>query len=369
MCGKGLFDEPLLRYKNMPMVAQNLPDERSLGEDKGVDLTVCQCSGCGLVQLDSEPVPYYKDVIRAAAFSPEMKIFREEQFKEFVKEYELGEKKVLEPGCGRGEYLALMKEAGVDAYGLEHAQDSVDFGVKNGLQVFKGFIDSENYYSEHGPFDAFFTLNFLEHLPDPNSYLRGIYANLADNGVGIIEVPSFDMLVRNDLFSEFTRDHLFYFTKETLSTLLTLNGFEIIRCDEIWYDYIISAVVKKRLPLPLDGFIKKQAEVKKDIEEFLENSKSIAVWGAGHQAFAIMAMMDLGDRIKYVVDSAPFKQGKYAPATHIPIVAPDMLRTDPVDTIIIIAASYSSEVARIVAEQFGNQMRIAILRDFGLEKL
>jgi len=89
-------------------------------------------------------------------------------------------------------------------------------------------------------------LNFLEHLPDPNSTLRGIYNNLTDDAIGLVEVPVFDMILRNKLFSEFIGDHLLYFTKETLTATLRLNGFEIIDCNEEWYEYIISATVKKR---------------------------------------------------------------------------------------------------------------------------
>jgi hypothetical protein len=69
------------------------------------------------------------------------------------------------------------------------------------------------------------------------------------------------------------------------------------------------------------------------------------------------------------VDSAVFKQGKYTPATHIPIVSPETLNSDPVDAVIVMAASYSDEVAMILRRHFSKQMHIAILRDYGLEYL
>ena len=80
-----------------------------------------------------------------------------------------------------------------------------------------------------------------------------------------------------------------------------------------------------------------------------------------------MSMMDLGEKVKYVVDSAKFKQGKYTPATHIKIVGPEMLESEPVDAVIVMAASYSDEVAGIIRRRHGNKLRIAILRDYGLE--
>ncbi|HIE34490.1 MAG TPA: methyltransferase, partial [Candidatus Altiarchaeales archaeon] len=118
VCNHELFEEPLLRYENMPKAAQYLPDAESLESDRGVDLEVCQCLGCGLVQLSNDPVPYYREVIRAAAISEEMKDFRRKQFSSFVKKYLLKGKKVIEIGCGCGEYLSIMRQSGVEAYGL-----------------------------------------------------------------------------------------------------------------------------------------------------------------------------------------------------------------------------------------------------------
>ena len=60
----------------MPSAAQYLPDFYSLENDKGIEIKVCQCSKCGLVQLNNQPVHYYREVIRASGISNEMKKFR-----------------------------------------------------------------------------------------------------------------------------------------------------------------------------------------------------------------------------------------------------------------------------------------------------
>lgn len=369
VCNHKLFEGPLLQYKDMPGAAQYLPEAGSLDGDRGVDLEVCQCSGCGLVQLSNHPVPYYKEVIRAAAFSEEMKGFRLKQFGDFVQKYSLRGKKVLEVGCGRGEFLSLMQQCGADTYGLEHSEESVTHDVRNGLKVQRGFVENGAARVDGAPFDAFFILNFLEHLPDPNSTLKGICNNLADGAVGLVEVPNFDMILQKNLFSEFMSDHLLYFTKETLNTTLRLNGFEIIDTNEVWHEYIISAVVKKREKLDISHFYKYQAQLKNEIEEYINRyeNKKVAIWGAGHQALAVISLMDIAGKIRYVVDSAPFKQGKYTPVTHLPIVSPDTLDSDPVDAVIVMAASYSDEVARLIRQKFERNIKVSVLRDFGLE--
>ena len=154
VCGSALNPAPVFQLSGMPAAAQNFPDANNLANDVGVNLDLHQCSGCGLVQLTNEPVSYYKDVVRASAFSQEMREFRVNQFRAFVDDHGLQGSKVLELGCGKGEYLEVMSEAGVDAYGLEHLQESVDTCTTNSLKVSQGYPDDAAMDIEHGPFDA-----------------------------------------------------------------------------------------------------------------------------------------------------------------------------------------------------------------------
>ena len=371
VCHKELIT--LLKYDDMPKAAQHLPAQSELATESGVDLEVCQCMGCGLVQLSNEPVPYYKEVIRAAAYSQEMKEFRIKQFEELVQKYSLKNKKVIEIGCGKGEYLSLIAAANMDAYGIEYAQKSVESCRNENLQVFQGYLENKEDKIIDEPFDGFFILNFFEHLPNPNGTLAAISANLKDDGIGLIEVPNFDMILKNNLFSEFINDHLFYFTKETLFFTLNQNGFEVLECNNVWYDYIISVVVRKRKQVDVSQFYSHQKSLLNQLHAYIERFEDgkVAIWGAGHQALAIISLTKLhkSDKIKYVIDDAPFKQGKYTPATHLPIVSSDYLLSDPADAIIIMAASYSDEIANKVRKSLHPDIHISILRDYGLEEL
>lgn len=369
VCGQAFFHSPLLHYEGMPKAAQNFPDATNVDGEQGVDLTVCQCSGCGLVQLNNEPVSYYREVIRAAAVSEVICEFKRKQFAGLIDRFALRGKKIIEIGCGRGEFLSLMRSLDVQAFGLEYAQGAVDACLGNGLNVRHGYVEEADAALADGPFDAFLLLMFLEHMPNPNASLRGIRNNLSPGAVGLVEVPNFDMVLRAKLFSEFIGDHLFYFTEETLRTTLHLNGFEVLECGQCRDDYVLSAVVQRRERLDIACFNEYQTKITAELRGYLDRfpAKRVAIWGAGHQALAILALTGIADRIKYVVDAAAFKQGKYTPATHLPIVAPGTLRSDPVDAVIVMAASYSDEVAEILRREYDGRIQAAILRDFGLE--
>ena len=359
----------LLTYENMPKAAQYLPRKEDLANEKGVDLCVCQCIKCGLVQLDNDPVPYYKEVIRAVGFSEDMKKFRDKQFQQFAFHHNLYNKKIVEVGCGTGDYLSLIKKNKIHCYGVEASKSSVQKCIDNGLDVYDMFIEGPGDKIPNGPFDAFFIMNFFEHLPDPNGSLAGISANLVDGGLGVVEVPNFDMMLRENLFSEFIGDHLFYFTHDTLIQTLQHSGFEVIDCKETWYNYIIRATVKKRTTLDLSKFADFRQWLTDDLHHYIDQFGSVAAWGAGHQALAMLSLANLGDKIRYIIDDAPFKQNKYSPATHIPIVSSKNLDIDPVDSVIVMAASYSDEVARKLKESYGDKVKIAILREKSLEIL
>lgn len=391
VCAQPLFPGPLLSYRNMPAAAQGFPDAapahrvsagaqpasgsssgrgvRARFADAGADLDIFQCSGCGLVQLASGPVPYYREVIRAAGISRVLSEAKRGQFSEFIARHGLAGKKVLEIGCGRGEFLSILHQLPVEAHGIEYSEEAVRHCRDAGLRVSRGYPDAASGDIPGAPFDAFFLLMFLEHMPDPGASLCAIRRQLVPGGIGLIEVPNFDMMVRERLFSEFISDHLLYFSSETLHSALRWNGFEVIGTEELRDDYVLSVAVRKREPLDLSEFSRSQALVSDSLRSFIAGLPTgcVAAWGAGHQALAVLALSGIAPSIRYVVDSAPFKQGKFTPATHLPVVPPETLVSDPVAAVIVMAASYSDEVAAIIARDHGPKIQVAILRGDGLE--
>lgn len=368
----GAVKRKLVSFMKMPKSAQFFPKKEECVMEKGVDLNLYQCQYCGLIQLAGEPVPYYRDVIRATSVSDEMRIFRESQYAEFVDKYNLKNKKIIEIGCGCGEYMSFMEVAADNVYGIENGAESVAAARLAGHKVFCQYVEDEETIIEGAPYAAFYCMNFLEHVPCPRDFLRGIANNLCDDAVGIVEVPNFNYIIESKLFSELIQDHLSYFTKDTLIRLLELCGFEVLSCSYIWYDYIISAEVRKREKLNLQNFYSQRDFLKENVEAFFrkmsaENYK-VAVWGAGHQALANLSLLDIYKHIEYVIDSASFKQGKYTPATHIPIVSPELLKEGNIQVVLIMAGGYSDEINNMVHSRYSG-IKTCILAEDGIKFL
>lgn len=114
-----------------------------------------------------------------------------------------------------------------------------------------------------------------------------------------------------------------------------------------------------------------------DIFEQMENlcnhlkkeGKTLAIWGASHQGFTLAATTVLKEYAKYIIDSAPFKQGRFAPASHLPIKAPEYYAHEPVDVILIAAPGYTEEIADAIRNRFGKEVEILALRSDKVEIL
>ena len=178
VCKSQCYIDNLLSYSNMPCSAQGFLKLEDLESDSGSDIFITQCSSCGLVQLDNVPVAYYKEVIRASAFSDEMRGFRSEQFKLWVKKYSLVNKKILEVGCGNGEYLEILSQLNVKASGIEYSKSSVEYCQQKKLNVFQGFLGDKKLTLHENSYEGFICLSFMEHWPNPNDVLNSLRNSL-----------------------------------------------------------------------------------------------------------------------------------------------------------------------------------------------
>ena len=369
-CGAPLWETPLLTLDNMPASAQHMPDAQGVKEDRGLTLDLCQCMGCGLVQFDCEPVDYYRDVIRAGGFSKTMVELRRYQYKHLIDSYHLEGKKFIEVGCGQGEFLKVLSEFPVEVHGIEHDPHLVELARAQGLDVTEGFTETEDTRFAGGLYDVFLSFNFLEHQPDPSTMLQAIYRNLEDDAMGLITVPSFEYIMDHNSYYELIRDHLAYYTFETLTPLLERNGFQVEECEVINRD-TLSVIVRKRPQMDTENLLECYVNLKREMETYMKYldawDKKVAIWGASHQGFTLAATTKLGEKARYIVDSAPFKQGKFAPASHLPIVGPDHFHEHPVDAIIITAPGYTDEIAASIRQKFGTAVEIRAMRSNHLE--
>jgi SAM-dependent methyltransferase len=135
--------------------------------------------------------------------------------------------RIVDVGCGAGDFLVLMRSSGLDGYGVEINARAVTQARAKGLSVGAGTLEGQQFEEEF--FDAIRFSHVLEHIATPRATLLEAHRILKPGGELIILVPNLDSL----LFSTFRQNwfhldlprHLFHFTPATISRLLKQCGF------------------------------------------------------------------------------------------------------------------------------------------------
>lgn len=140
------------------------------------------------------------------------------------------QRKILDFGSGFGHFLAVAKERGWNAYGLEPLPASAVYARSTfGLNIITDTLRDNSFPEDF--FDVITAFQVFEHLPYPEDNIKKLHNMLRKAGVILIEVPNFDTVTMKILklrHRHFNKDHLNFFTIKTLSQLLSNCGFNII---------------------------------------------------------------------------------------------------------------------------------------------
>lgn len=142
--------------------------------------------------------------------------------------------RILDVGCGTGEFLKDMKQAGWDVWGNEVSEGTVEQARENVGEdrVYLGTLQDCRFPSRY--FDMVTLWYVLEHLREPYLALMEVRRILKPEGILIVEIPNVKSLSLRlfgenwTIFSSNTPEHLFYWSKEALDTLLENSGFQLV---------------------------------------------------------------------------------------------------------------------------------------------
>ncbi len=132
-------------------------------------------------------------------------------------------KKVLDVGCGPGDFLLEMKNKGWNVYGVEMGKylKGVAESKLGDDRVFRGDFNRINF--SNNKYDAVTFWHVLEHMSDPGAAIKKSASLLKDNGILVIEVPhsqSFNLeIFKKDWTLLLPPQHLHFYSQETFEQL------------------------------------------------------------------------------------------------------------------------------------------------------
>jgi O-antigen chain-terminating methyltransferase len=114
------------------------------------------------------------------------------QSQRFYLPYFKGRRHVLDIGCGRGEFLQLMREAGVPAKGIESSEESAAYCRSLDLDVEQADLFTYLSAQPEATLDGIFCSQVVEHLPPARlpEMIRLCATRLATGGILAIETPN-----------------------------------------------------------------------------------------------------------------------------------------------------------------------------------
>ncbi len=138
--------------------------------------------------------------------------------------------KFLDIGCGSGYYLYLLKQKGFYCEGVERSNMMCEMINKH--YKIKCTNTSFEELKVENKFDVVSIITVLEHLYNPKRCVEKISNLIKENGHLFIEIPDTEF-PRHDILPDYLAfEHIHHWTKNSISNLLQLSGFEIIHYEQ-----------------------------------------------------------------------------------------------------------------------------------------
>jgi hypothetical protein len=213
-------------------------------------------------------------------------------------------------------------------------------------------------------------------VPDIVDFVGGMKVLLKEDGVITMEFPHLMQLVDNNQFDTIYHEHFSYLSFHTVQQIFESQGLVLFDVEEIPthggslriyarhrentarpVSPNVETLLKKESAAGLttlayfDNFQQKALKVKLELTDFLIRQKQeghkVAAYGAAAKGNTLLNYCGIkSDLIDFVVDANPHKQGKWLPASHIPVVAEDTLRQQRPDYVLILPWNLREEIVR-----------------------
>jgi len=351
-----------------------LTPEEAVNAPRG-NIVLNYCHQCGHIfnsAYESGKMNYSQEYENSLHYSPRFQKYALALAKRLVEKYDLHAKRVLEIGCGKGDFLNMLCELGENSgIGFDPSYEGNRFSADSQ----KRFSVINDFYSEkyaEYKTDLIICRQVLEHIESPRNFLKMLRQSIGSNGNTILffEVPNVMFTLKDLGIWDLIYEHCGYFSEASLSYLFSSCGFTIHNMETPFGGQYIcietsvlqdssvsipgimknSGVLTTDIKIFSEKYHRKISEWKRKVKEFEGCKKKVIVWGAGSKGITFLNIMGLKEQIEYIVDINLYKQGMCVAGTGQKIVAPDFLKSYRPDIIIIMNAIYRSEIQKIMRE-------------------
>jgi Methyltransferase domain/C-methyltransferase C-terminal domain len=328
-------------------------------------MLLASCPACAYVRnvaFDPAIMVYDTTMDTNLHHSPAFQAFSADLVRHLADRFALPGKRVLDIGCGQGEFLReLCHTAGCTGIGYDAMYAGPEGPDPSGASLHSGHAPCGAALPE---FDVFTSRHWFEHLADPYEFLADLRAQAGDRPVhGYLEVPDacYDLSTAG---WEVIYPHVSYFDAYSLVQVVRRAGWQVRDTGTLFggmFRFIeVSANLSGDAP-GLPGTVERDRQLaavatfaernaaeraawQGRIAELVERGDNPVLWGAGSRGVQFLTFADPQRRLAAVVDVNPRKWGRYLPVTAHRVDAPDSLRELKTRSVIITNPSYRTEI-------------------------
>ena len=235
--------------------------------------------------------------------------------------------KVLEVGCANGSFLNRFDVKGFEVAGIEPSEAASKIARDHfGINVETGVIESLELAHFEDQFDLALSMHTLEHVLDPQLFVKHITKCIKPGGWLYLEVPDNSKVPGHSMLAwgdQIMAVHITHFTPQGLVLMLMKEGLSIqhVSCTGK-YRYPSIQVFAKKLTVAQDGESAFMSAVDyqenlykvagKRLLEILADNPNTLLWGAGSDLYKVLIYTpELKQSDLKIVDINPKKTEKY----------------------------------------------------------
>lgn len=376
-----------------PIANDLISPERANDLDSFYPLHVMTCSHCALVQLPevtSREILFPPGYVYFSSYSSTWLKHAEQYATEMIKLFNLNSNDlVVEIASNDGYLLQYFNKEGVQVLGVEPSDGVAKTAIAKGIPTLIEFFGADialEIASKKKP-KLLIANNVLAHVPNLHDFIRGFALLIADDGLITFEFPHLLNLIKKNQFDTIYHEHYSYLSATALIPIFRAHGLEVVKIEKlpthggsirvyvgkseftVEIDVSVSDVLKEESENdPRDEAIWRQlqektlqvkAELLAELNFHKENGLMVAAYGAAAKGNTLLNYSGVtSTHIHYVVDLNPHKQGNYLPGSRIPILGPEVLKSNPPDVLLVLPWNIVMEVKAQLKEEVDKGMKL-----------
>ncbi len=367
-------------------LANNLPRAEDLGKpEPRFPLRLAVCHRCWLLQIVDlvPPTELFSEYLYFSSFSDAMLRHARAAVDQHAAEFGLGaDSFVAEIASNDGYLLKNFVARGVPCLGIEPAANIAAVARDNGIDTrveFFGQRCAQALVAEGKSADLILGNNVFAHAPDTNDFVAGLRTLLKPGGRVALEFPYAGDFVENCEFDTIYHEHVFYFYLIPLLELFSKHGLEIFHVERLPIHggslRLYAGRAGEQTVRPSVAALREEEErhgvktsafyqdfsaradtIRRDLLALLadlqKQGRRVAAYGASAKGSTLLNFVNPPDPgvFEFMSDRSTYKQGRYSPGLHVPIVPAEELVARQPDYTLLLTWNFADE---ILAQQAG----------------